>query len=46
MIKVYVNAADFLKSIRNVGYFTRKYKCNNYFINAGDSWPIPGNWNV
>ena len=37
MIRVQVNAGDFLKSILNVGDFTRKFKCNHYFINAGDS---------
>ena len=46
MIRVEVNAGDFLKSILNVGDFTRKFKCNDYFINAGVSWPVPRNWNV
>ena len=46
MIRAEVNAGEFLKSILNVKDFTRKYKCNHYFINAGDSRTIPGNWNV
>ena len=37
---------DFLKSILNVGDFTKKFKCNHYFINAEDSRPKPKNWNV
>ena len=37
MIRLAVNAGDFLKCILNVGDFTRKYKFNHYFINAGDS---------
>ena len=46
MIRAEVNGGGFLKSIRNVGDFKRKYTCNNYFINAGDSQPIAWNWNV
>ena len=46
MIKAEVNEGDFLKSTLNEGDFTRKFKCNHYFINAGDSPPIPRNWNV
>ena len=46
MIRAEVNAGDFLKSILNVGDFIRKFKCNHYFINAGDSRPIPRNWNA
>ena len=46
MIRAQVNAGDFLKSILNVADFTRKLKCNHYFITAGDSEPIPRNWNV
>ena len=45
-IIVDVNAGDFLKSILNVGDFTRKFKCHYYIINAGDSRPILENWNV
>ena len=29
-----------------MGDFTRKFKCNHYFIHKGDSRPIPRNWNV
>ena len=36
MIRAEVNAGEFLKSILNVKDFPRKYKCNHYFINAGD----------
>ena len=36
-IRVGLNATDFLKGILNVGDFTRKFKRNHYFINAGDS---------
>ena len=46
MIRAQVNAGDFLKNILNVGDFTRKLKCNHYFVNAEDSQPIPRNWNV
>ena len=46
MMRAEVNAVDFLKSILNVGDFTRKFKCNHYFINAEDSQPKPKNWNV
>ena len=46
MTRAEVNAEGFLKSILNVEDFTRKYECNHYFINAGDSRLIPGNWNV
>ena len=46
MIRAEVNAGDFLKSILNAGDFKRKHKCNHYFINAGDSRAIPGNWNI
>ena len=46
MIRTEVNAGDFLKSILNVGDFTRKFKCSQGFINAGDSRPIPGNGNI
>ena len=46
MIRAEVNAGEFLKSILNVKDFTRKYKCNHNFINAGDSRSTPGNWNV
>ena len=46
MIRAEVNAGEFLKSTLNVKDFTRKYKCNHYFINAGDSRSTPGNWNV
>ena len=41
MIRAEVNAVDFLKSILNVGNFTRKFKCNYYFINAEDAGPKP-----
>ena len=46
MIRAEVNGGDFLKSILNVGDFTRKLKCNQGFKNAGDSRPIPGNGNI
>ena len=46
MIRALVNVGDFLKSILNAGDFTRKFKRNHYFINAGDSRPISRNWNV
>ena len=46
MIRAEVNAGDTLKSILNVRDFTSKFKCNHYFINAGDSPPIPRNGNV
>ena len=46
MIRAEVNARKFLKSILNVKDLTRKYKRNHYFIHAGHSQPIPGNWNV
>ena len=46
MVRAEVNAGEVRKSILNVGDFTRKFKCNHYFINAGDSPPIRGNWNV
>ena len=46
MIKAEVNAGDFLKSILSVGDFTRQFKSRYYIINAGDSRPIRGNWNV
>ena len=46
MIRVEVNAGEFLKIILNMKDFTRKYKCNQYFINAGDSQTIPGSWNA
>ena len=45
LIRAEVNAGEFLKSILNVGDFTRKYKCNHYFISPGDSRSIPRNWN-
>ena len=41
-----VNEGDFLKSILNVGDFTRQFKCHYYIINAGNSRPILENWNV
>ena len=40
------NAGDFLKSILNVGDFTRKFGWSHGFINAGDSLSIPGNGNI
>ena len=40
-----VNSGDFLKSILNVGDFTRQFESRYYIINAGDSRPILGNWN-
>ena len=46
MIRAEVNAGEFLKSFLNMKGFTRKYKCNDYFINEGDSRTVPGNWNV
>ena len=46
MMRAEVNAVDFLKSILNVGDFTRKFKCNHYFINTKDYRPIPRNSNV
>ena len=42
MIRAQVNVEDFLKSTVNVGEFTRKFKCNHYFLNPGDSRPVPG----
>ena len=42
MIRAEVNAGNFLKRIRNVGDFTRKFKCNHYFINAGVSRSVRG----
>ena len=44
LIRAEVNAGEFLKSILNMGDFTRKYKYNHYFISPGDSRSIP-NWN-
>ena len=44
MIRPEVNVWDFLKSILNVGNFTRKFKCSQSFINVGNSWPILGKW--
>ena len=46
MIRAEVNAGDFLKSILNVGDFTRKFKCNHYFVNTGVYRQVPRNWNV
>ena len=46
MIRARVNVRDFLKSILNMGDFTRKFKCNHYFINTGNFRPLPRNWNV
>ena len=39
-------AGEFVKSILNVRDFTRQFKCRYYIINAGDSRPILGNWNI
>ena len=43
LIKTGINPQDFLKSILNVGDFTRQFKSHYYTINAGDSRPILGN---
>ena len=40
MIRTEVNAGDFLKSILQVGDFTRQFKYGWYITNAGDSRPI------
>ena len=40
MIKTEVNPGDFLKSILNVGDFTRQLKTRYYIINVGDSRSI------
>ena len=37
MIRVEVNPGDFLKSIQNVGDFTRQFKSCYYIINTEDS---------
>ena len=46
MIRAEINASDFLKNILNVGDFTRTFKCNHYFVNAGVYRSVPRNWNV
>ena len=43
IIKTEINPGDFLKSILNVGDFTRQFKSRYYIINAGDLRPILGN---
>ena len=46
IIRAEVNSKGFLKSILNVGGFTRQFTGCYYIINAGDSRPILGNWKV
>ena len=36
----------FSEEYLNVGDFTRQFKSRYYIINAGDSRPLLGNWNV
>ena len=42
IIREEVNSGDLLKSILNVGDFTRQFKSRYYIITAGDSRPILG----
>ena len=46
MIRMKVDAGDFLKSILNAVDFTREFKCGRYIKIPGDLRPILGNWNV